>query len=158
MSRFPRRGGGRAGFSLIETVMALSVVAVVLIPMVGLMPIGLTTYRNALDQTAGASIAQQIFGEYDNATSQAASQQRYFDNLGQETTGASSASTVYYVNVVETTGYALPGDSSSARQLNHVQVEVWYNPGHLPFSISSNGLISKTAGEQVREYSSYVAQ
>ncbi len=147
----------RAGFSLIETVIALGIVAVALIPMIGLMPIGLNSYRTATDQMVGACIAQQISGEYNVSSTQKAAQQRYFDQFGQETSGATS-DTVYFVNIVETAGFVLPGDSAAGRPLNQVQIEVWYNPSHLSFSLQSNGLISKSAGQRIREYSAYVAQ
>ena len=80
--------------------------------------------------------------------------------MGQETGSATSPSTIYYVNVVETTGLTLPGDpgTASGRQLNQVQIEVWYNPSHLPFTLQANGRLQKSAGQQIREYSTYVAK
>ena len=150
----------QGGFSLVETVIALAIVAVTLVPVIGLMPIGMNTYRHASDQMAGALIAQQLSGEYDVGTTEPATQQRYFDNMGQETGTPSGATTVYYVNVVKTSGFGLPGDpsSGSGRLLNQIQVEVWYNPAHTALTTQSNGLLLKSPGQQIREYSFYVAQ
>ena len=52
----------RAGFTLIETALALGIVAFALVPLVALLPIGLQVSRNASDLTMGAQIAQRLSG------------------------------------------------------------------------------------------------
>jgi len=55
-----RRPRGTAGFSLIEAVLAVGIVAVAFVPLLGLMPIGLNTSRQAIDTTVEAEIVQQM--------------------------------------------------------------------------------------------------
>jgi uncharacterized protein (TIGR02598 family) len=154
---------GKSGFSLIETVIALGIVAFALVPMIGLMPFGLSAYRNAVDQTTGARIAQQIAGEYAVSSAslpQATTQKwRYFDVMGEETTGtAPTSDTIYYVNVVTNSG-TLPGDTAQTRPLTLISIEVCYDPAHqTPNLGASNDLVIKTAGQQIREYRFYVAR
>ncbi len=49
-----------AGFSLVEVVLAVGIVAVAFVPLLGLMPIGLSTSRQAIDTTIEAEIVQQM--------------------------------------------------------------------------------------------------
>jgi uncharacterized protein (TIGR02598 family) len=51
------------GFSLIEVTLSLAIVSFALFPMVALLPVGLQTVHDSMDQTVSASIAQQIRGE-----------------------------------------------------------------------------------------------
>lgn len=52
----------RSAFTLIETALALGIVAFALVPVMGLLPIGLQTSRNASDLTISAQIAQRLAG------------------------------------------------------------------------------------------------
>ena len=146
-----------AAFMLLETVIALGIIAVALVPMIGLLPIGMNTYRDAVDRTMGARISQQIAGEFALGASPATTQQaRYFDLLGQETAGPDVAETIYSVNVVVVTpSSGLPGDQSADRVLSRVNIEVWYNPAHSPLSsvLGSDNRIIRAAGQQIRDYS-----
>jgi uncharacterized protein (TIGR02598 family) len=51
---------GKGGFSLIEVVLALSIVAVGLISIIGLFPQGLTSAKNAVDDSICGMIAQDV--------------------------------------------------------------------------------------------------
>lgn len=60
-----RRAGPRRrtpAFTLIETALALGIVAFALIPLIGLLPVGLQMSRNASDLTIAAQIAQRLSG------------------------------------------------------------------------------------------------
>lgn len=52
-----------AAFSLIEVALALSIAAFCLIPLFGLLPVGLNSNQNATEQTAAASIATSIVAD-----------------------------------------------------------------------------------------------
>lgn len=60
----PRSPGSRprAAFTLVETALALGIVAFALIPLLGLLPIGLQMSHNASDLTLSAQIAQRLAG------------------------------------------------------------------------------------------------
>jgi uncharacterized protein (TIGR02598 family) len=53
----------RAGFSLIECALALGVVSFAFVALVGLIPVGLNNFNNAIDSTIGAQIAQGVMTE-----------------------------------------------------------------------------------------------
>ncbi len=95
---------GRAGFSLVEITLAIGIVAFAFVGLFALLPAGLTTFRQAMDTSVGAQIAQRIAGElqetdyftvlkncepslydYRNSDSQVGLlPRRYFDDQGNE--------------------------------------------------------------------------
>jgi len=147
----------RAAFSLIETVIAIGVVAFALIPMMSLLPIGLNTHRHTMDITAGTRIGQQIAGEISAADAPPSADERYFDLLGQEVSSLDSMA-VYFVNVVPQPSAILPGDSVSDRKLTRVVVQVCNNPARATLEREEGGLVKKNEGYQIREYSFYTSR
>ncbi len=53
-------GRSRTGFSLIEVVLALGVIAFAVVAMLGVLPVGLSTGHDAQNETRAAQIAQDI--------------------------------------------------------------------------------------------------
>ncbi len=53
----------RQGFSLVEVTLALGIAGFSLLAIFGLLPVGITSHRNALEQTAAAGIATGIFAD-----------------------------------------------------------------------------------------------
>lgn len=134
---------------LLETVIALGIVAFALVPMIGLLPIGMNAYRDSIDRTMSSRIVQQIFGEFAVGASPSSTQPtRFFDFMGQETSSASAVETIYTVNVVTSTS-KLPGDQDTDRALCRVNVEVWHNPAHLAAENRAAG----AGKQQIRDYS-----
>jgi uncharacterized protein (TIGR02598 family) len=64
--RPPQRGNAH-GFSLIEVAIAVSILAVALVALLGLMPAGLSNFRKAMDTTVTAQIAQRIIQDFEQA-------------------------------------------------------------------------------------------
>ncbi len=61
-----RGGGVRAdGFTLVETVLAVGITALVVVTMVSLMPFGLETLREASGRAADARVLQALHGRYE---------------------------------------------------------------------------------------------
>lgn len=54
---------GQAGFSLIEVTIALSVAAIVLLAILGLLQTGLTSQRATIEQTAATSLTTMIYSD-----------------------------------------------------------------------------------------------
>jgi len=81
------RWGSAAGFSLVEVVLALGVIGVALTSMLGLLPTGLTIFRESIEATVRADILRKLsselqqtpFSEVKNSTGM-----RYFTDEGQE--------------------------------------------------------------------------
>lgn len=58
----------RAGFSLTEVVLALGVIAIAIVAILGIVPLGLSTGRGAQDETRAAQIAQAIISSVASQT------------------------------------------------------------------------------------------
>lgn len=58
-----RSTGRRHGFSLVEVTLAIGIMAFAFVALFGLLPTGLGTFRQAMDTSVGAHIAQRIAGE-----------------------------------------------------------------------------------------------
>ena len=109
-----------AGFSLIETALALGIVAFAFVALMGMLPAGLTTFRKSVDTTVSAQIVQHIVSDaeqsdFDALLAQAtattadfyALRTRYFDDQGNEVIPA---------------GQAPPSAADLQRILYHVRV------------------------------------
>src|SRR6266436_6376560 len=57
----------RSGFSLVEVAIAISIFAIALVALLGLMPGGMSQFRKAMDTTVTAQIAQRIMHELEEA-------------------------------------------------------------------------------------------
>ena len=78
----------RAGaFTLVEVALALGIIAFALLPIVGLVPIGMQVSNSATDQTMTAQIGQRLIGlmRQSDPSNYAALEAScyYFDNEGQ---------------------------------------------------------------------------
>jgi len=97
----------RKGFSLVEVVMALGIMSFALMGLVGLLPAGLSQFRQAIDLTVKAQIAQELISmvqrtDYADLAALGTSGQPavyYYDSEGAKLTGADEA---YYAYVART--------------------------------------------------------
>jgi len=118
----PRR---LAAFSLIEVILAIGIVALAFIPLLGLLPTGLQSFRSAVDQTVASQIAQKIAGEaqqsdFENITGPGP--ERYFDGEAVELGDGGKASSLY------TARMAVLEDPSQPH-LKRILVQIARNPG-----------------------------
>lgn len=58
-----RKPARLAGFSLVEVTIAIGIVSFAMVSILGLMPVGLSTMRQAMDQTTEAQLVRKISGE-----------------------------------------------------------------------------------------------
>ena len=68
----------QAAFSLVEVTMAIGIVAFAFLSLLGLVPTGLKTFRQAVDATVGSQITQRVINE---------AQQTDFDQLIKDASG-----------------------------------------------------------------------
>lgn len=118
-----------AAFSLVETTLAIGVVAFALVAMLGMVPVGLSSFREAMDASTSSRILQRVSSELRQGTNVSPQQPMlYFDEQGDETTaaGADGRKALYYVNTLVKPATGLPGGGSSS--LTTVTVEVVKNP------------------------------
>jgi uncharacterized protein (TIGR02598 family) len=109
------RGTRDAGFSLVEVTLALGLVGFAVIAVLGLLPTGLTTLRQSMDDTVEAQIvqaiaAQSVIANFTNLTNVS-----YFDDEGQPTKSLASAR---YTVTVTTNAPVFPGGANTMQITN----------------------------------------
>ncbi|MCP4848416.1 MAG: Verru_Chthon cassette protein B [Verrucomicrobiaceae bacterium] len=126
------------GFTLIETVLAIGIVATVLIALLGLLPTGSDILSEAGRGTVGARIAQQLIGEVQLAEfediDQFNNKQRYYNDMGTELRTSGDIERVYTARIeIESGNPPIPGAKES-EYLRRVIIKVSNNPGQPDFS------------------------
>jgi uncharacterized protein (TIGR02598 family) len=140
-------------FSLVEVVIAVGVVAFAFVAILGLIPAGLTQFRQAIDTSVCAQIATRVIQDaqqtefdtlvdYPNTKTQdpnytfraplaGAPALRYFDEQGNEL-AAQGTNVVYQVNTRIGVALDTPGsaDGADSRSTATVTVQVIFNPGN----------------------------
>jgi uncharacterized protein (TIGR02598 family) len=111
------RRRGDAGFSLVEVVLAIGIVAFAFLPLLGLMPIGLSTSRQAIDTTIEAQIIQQMTSQaqqtdFSSLSTLASSTPTCFDANGNITTASSA---MYKASFGSPANTVLPGGATTQK-------------------------------------------
>ncbi len=109
-----KRGVSCRGFSLVEVVIAIGVIAFAFIPMVGMLPMGLNLSKQAIDTTVEAQIAQQLttqvqqtdFSRLDELATASTATPSYFDDQGNKVTDPANA--IYQAIFAISTSTTLP--------------------------------------------------
>lgn len=83
-----RRSRHRRGFSLVEVVLAIGVVAFAFVAIFSLLPVGMGVFREAMDTSVSAQIVQRIVSD---------AQQTNFDNLVDTTKSGGTSSGDWFV-------------------------------------------------------------
>lgn len=159
----PRRFTGRVArgaFSLVEVTLAIGVVAFAFVALVGMLPVGLQTFRRAVDASVGAQIAQRVVNDVQQTDFDLLvggntgkflfqSATRYFDDQGSEVSG--SASAIYHVKTWITPATVLPYSGGSApseannENLATVTIQIANNPGNRAIGTDATGMWSDPA-------------
>jgi len=109
-SRFLQQKSHAGGFSLIEVVIALGIVAFGLVSVIGLLPVGLQSFRQAIDNSVTTQIVQRVVDETQQTDfNTLANTVYYFNDQGTMLSGTSSQ-TLYTVNVSINKSTAVPSD------------------------------------------------
>lgn len=123
------------GFSLIEVTLALGIVSFALITILGVMPVGLNTLRDAVDETTETQIVRQLGAEasllpFTDIKATMDGKTYYFDDEGQQQ--ENSDNRTRYTAVVTVVDPNFPGvaatpqegEATLERQLQTLQVEL----------------------------------
>lgn len=155
-----------AGFSLVEIVLAVGIVAGAIISIMSLLPQGLNIFRQSINYSVGSHIAQLIINEAQQtdfniltANPGAAKSVRYFDDQGNEMKAATEAFVVYHVNtqVIATTTF--PGATTKNASVATITIQVANNPSNQPLDLQSGTLLwADTNKQPIVTYSSLVAR
>lgn len=119
----------KAGFSLIEVMLALGVVSFAMITSVGLLPEVLKTYRDTKQDTTHANIVQFItsnanMSPFSNLATSFNGKTWQFDDDGQLLQNQSNATVSYTVYTTGTTPPALPNGTPSSNTLDlEIQIQ-----------------------------------
>ncbi len=117
----------RAGFSLIEVVLALGIVSFAFLPMLGLLPLGLSAFQKAIDTTVISQIVQKIGNEaqqsdFDGIQTATPDKFRYFDDQGTEVNADAKANAIYQARLI------VVADPDTAYR-KRLLIQVARNPG-----------------------------
>ncbi len=113
-------------FSLVEVTIAIGIVSFILLTMLGLMPVGLSTLRQAMDQTVEGQIAQKLNGDilmtpFSQIADKYSGRTIYFNEEGVETNASESR----YKAKVSLGSASYPGASTNtASSLQVVRVDL----------------------------------
>ena len=144
---------GSLGFSLVEVVIAIGTLSFAMVPLVGMLPIGLNTFRDSINRSVSTQIAQRIMNEaqqtgFKNLTSLQVN--RYFTDEGDETT-ETSPNRIYVARTDIITQVAVPGTVTtfSNASLAEVRVRVANSP-------VGSGSTATNAGPGVHDFTAYI--
>jgi uncharacterized protein (TIGR02598 family) len=144
---------GSAGFSLVEVVIAIGILSFAMVPLLGMLPTGLNTFRNSIDRSVSTQIAQQILNEarqtdFTNLSSLQGN--RYFTEEGDPTT-ETSPNRIYLARTDIITQVAVPGDGTpfSNASLAKVRVQVANSP-------VGKSEVATIAGPAVHDFTGYI--
>ncbi len=145
-----------------EVTLALGIMGFALISLLGLLPLGLSTFHSATVNSTGTQIAQRLLNEaqqtdFDQLVANAQTI-RYFDDQGDELTPANKAQAIYNTNVVVVQGVTLPGASSANPNLATVFVQVADDPGSVPVTSDANKHWIAPPGMTISSYAANVVR
>ena len=159
-------------FSLVEIALALGIMAFSLVAVFGLMPLGLSSFRKAMDLSIGSQVAQQVlddaqqsdFDSLVNGQSSPFSKQpiRYFDAQGAELKTL-QAGVIYWANTRVSPSTSMPSTDSAGNaavnpDIATVSVQVANNPGGKPLTVDGTGLWPASSGVPMSTFSTYIAR
>jgi uncharacterized protein (TIGR02598 family) len=124
------------GFSLVEVVLAIGIVGFAFVAMFGLLPVGLSTFRQAVDNSVGSQIVQRLINDAQQTDypelikiSAAQPSRRYFDDQGNEVTSINDS--IYTAELTVIAPTSLPNTSTPPTDnLATVIVKLANNPAH----------------------------
>jgi uncharacterized protein (TIGR02598 family) len=159
------RGGHwlrRAGFSLVEVTLALGVVGFAFVPILGLLPVGLTAFHQSMGMSISTQIAQRVLGEaqqtdFTTLTSGAAIASRYFDEEGSEIKDSSSTKWIYVANTVVKIPPSDQAGGLACTNLVNVLVQVVGNPSRKALATGTDGLVPTSTGISIQTYAGIVS-
>jgi uncharacterized protein (TIGR02598 family) len=164
------RPGTRGGFSLIEIALAIGVLSFGMLATVGILPVGMTTFHQAIDSSIGSQVVQRVVNDarqtdFQTLITDPGTQEvypstgvkpfRYFDFQGNEIT--SSGAYVYEVNTRIAPQTTLP-NSGGVASLATVTVQIANNPGHQTLQPDGQTNLWSNPAFNISTYSAMVAR
>ena len=162
----------RAAFSLIEVTLAIGIMAFAVVPVVGLLPIGLRVHRDSMVAIASTQIVGRVTHELEqtdystlpgvpNTTSVVTGPLTYyFDDQGDLLPSATDSRRIYDVQATVNAPSTLPalsGVTTTTASLARVEIDIGLNPGRSAsiFARGSNGAFTNS---NVSTYFAFVSK
>src|SRR5579862_5115875 len=147
-SRVFSRAQGKSGFSLVEIMLALAVIAVGLIAVIGLIPRGIQASRDAADSTIIATIVHDTFNNLRLEATQTTStfppadltKELYYDITGTNQTTSPSPDTYYHIHFK--TGVSTP------TLVQFAAIVTWPDKGQTKPPVNTNIFFTSLANYQ----------
>ena len=136
----------RRAFSLVEVTLALGIISFSLVAVLGLMPVGLTTMRQAMDASIEEQIVQKITGEvhltpYSKLSTAMIGKSFYFDDQGLVVATADNARFWATINDATTTypgSSAVPAKTPITDSIRMLQLKLVAAPNLKTTKVSAN--------------------
>lgn len=130
----------RNGFSLVEVAMALGIVAFAFTALLGMLPLGLSMFRDAMETSVTTRIFERVGGDLQQSDFDTLSAGgfpvRYFDDQGNELPGPAGA--LYWAKPLVYVAADLPGFTGN-EELTRVLIEVAHNPSGAALANDADG-------------------
>ncbi len=145
-----------AGFSLVEVTMAIGIVAFTFVAIFGLLPVGLGTFRSAMNASVQTQIVQRVVADaqqtdFDTLLNKP-TENRYFDDEGNDLGYTPHPDAIYTVRVAVVSPTPLPtGTSKSSAEASDnlitLQISIANDPARRedPFAPEANVPVSRHA-------------
>ncbi len=132
--------------------MAIGIVAFAFVAIFGLVPVGLNTFRAAMDTSVRTQLAQRLVFEaqqtdFDKLKDETAL--RHFDDEGTEVTDV--ADSIYTTTLQVSTETQLP-EAALSRNIYTLIIKVAHNPAHVPDPFAEGSPL------QISTHSAYIAR
>jgi len=136
---------GNSGFSLVEVVLAIGVIGFGVLIVLGLMPVGLNTMRQAMDNSTEMQIVKQITGEalltpFSRLSTNFSGKTFYYDEQGIKESTASDKTRYWAITSITSPGYPgsdnLPATTSITNSLKTLRLDL--------VTVPSANAVSKT--------------
>lgn len=135
-------GRGKGGFSLVEVVLSIGVVAFALMALLGLIPTGLKTFKSTMNTAVGSQIAERVFNDMQVTDwTNLVSTNHFYDEQGSELTDSNAPNCIYWVQVSVTNSATGTNSTrfmgNTSANLMTVTILIANNPGHSPNAFSA---------------------
>ncbi len=148
-----------AACSMVELVVSLGVLSFAFVGLLGLLPVGMTTFGKAIDTSVGMQISQRVVDEAlltdFNTFLGKAQAVRYFDDQANELTSATGA--IYYVNVRTLPAVTVPGATDANSNLAEITVQIATNPAAKKLVLDANNLWTADPTVPMSSYTTFLA-
>ena len=128
-----RRFGHSGGFSLVEVTLVIGIMAIAILPLLAMLPLGLNLHRQSIDSTLTAQIVSRVTHEiqqtdFSTLLVQAAPLVYFFDDQGNLLPAATDSRRLYDAQATINKLPSLPGGSTTP-SLARVRIDIAANPG-----------------------------